>query len=28
LILVLGLWRLSVGSVSVANITSPKVEIF
>jgi uncharacterized membrane-anchored protein len=28
LMLVLGLWRFSMGSVSIANITSPKVEIF
>jgi uncharacterized membrane-anchored protein len=28
LMLVLGLWRFSTGSVSVAHITSPKVEIF
>lgn len=28
LMFLLGLWRLSVGSVSVDNITSPKVEMF
>jgi uncharacterized membrane-anchored protein len=28
LIFVLGLWRFSIGSVAVNNITSPKVEIF
>jgi len=28
LMIVLGLWRFSTGSVSVNNITSPKVEIF
>jgi uncharacterized membrane-anchored protein len=28
LMMVLGLWRFSTGSVSVNNITSPKVEIF